>query len=89
MKKTIFKKIISITLVIVAISLNLVVYAQVIVTQIDVNDKIKEFLKIDSIEIISNYIEGEINIFKVHDSINDRYYKLALDKDKKLIGMTL
>lgn len=53
-------------------------------TKQSISSKIKNFIKTTSIEIMEEYIEDNIKVYKVYDSINDKYYKLALDNNNTI-----
>lgn len=57
----------------------IVVHAQELSKQLTNIDKVKQFLNVSNIEILDNYTENGIRVFKVHDEENDEYFKLALN----------
>lgn len=78
------KKIFAIFLVIAIVTTTIVVQAQELSNQLSLNTKIKTFINANSVEIMSSYFENGVQIYKVHDVLNDKYYKLALNKKNEI-----
>lgn len=71
--------IVIISIVAIMITTIIVVHAQELSKQLTNIDKVKQFLNVSNIEILDNYTENGIRVFKVHDEENDEYFKLALN----------
>ncbi len=66
------------------LAMAVIVHAQSTIKQISRIEKIKVFLNSTSVEIMDKYTEEGISVYKVYDILNDKYYKLAVDKDETI-----
>lgn len=61
-----------------------IVHAKEITKQESLNNKIRNFINTTSIEVIDSYEEDDFTVYKIHDTINDKYFKLASNKNNEI-----
>ena len=72
------------SIVVVMITTIIIVHAQETTKQLTNIEKVKQFLNVSNIQIIDEYWEDGIRVFKTHDLDNDKYFKLALDDSNNM-----